>query len=153
MISMSRRWFSSIKFYASAPPRGANPVFELENALATDRAERLLVDEPRIDAVAMEKMAAAQRFDRIVVFKVGQANRAGRLALRIHVFRVKARDFDLLHIVFAVVLLKLLSQRREESEEKPTGPEKKNGLQESKKLKIEYKGKHQNRFPPAGRVI
>lgn len=43
---------------------------------------------------------------------------------------MEASDFDLLHVVLAVVFLALLAQRREEGEDKPARPEKKNGLQD-----------------------
>ena len=100
------------------------PVLHHEDALSTDRTERLLVDQPGIHAVAVEKVTAAQRFDLVVLLKIAQTNGAGTLTLGIHVFGVKTRGFDLFDVVLAMVLLDLAPNRRDERDQKPASPEK-----------------------------
>lgn len=47
---------------------------------------------------------------------------------------METSDFDLLHVVLAVVFLAFLAQRREKGENKPARPEEKNGLERSKEI-------------------
>ena len=65
---------------------------------------------------------------------------------------METSDFDLLHVVLAVVFLAFLAQRREEGENKPARPEEKNGLEDQKKYQKSKQKQTSEPFPTSLQV-
>ena len=59
----------------------ADPFIVIVDAPSTHRTHRLVVQQPRVDALAMEIVSASQLLDHVLLLKLAQANAARGLFL------------------------------------------------------------------------
>lgn len=135
----------------------------MENAPSANRAERLLINQPRINAVAVEGVSTPQYLHRVALVELAKTHSTRWTLLDICGFPVPQRKqkgsllvigahLDLFHVVLSSVALDVFRGLGEEEEDQPASPHDAGHLPLTSQMSS-YREEEQDVVPKGVRLI